>query len=542
MAIHTSVMVGCHKVFCLFFVDLFLLLPYSLYFCTCMKILTSGQLRELDKYTIENEVVRSIDLMERAAKALSAAIMEEWGTDMSVVVFAGPGNNGGDALSVARLLAERNYRVSVYLFNIHNQLSPDCATNRKRLIDGKKVKAFHEITLDFDPPTLDASTLVVDGLFGTGLNKPLSGGFASLVKYINQSPCRVVSIDMPSGLMAEDNTYNIHVNIIKADLTLTIQLRKLSMMLADCQQYVGRLRIIDIGLSQEYIDRAKTPYAILEEEDVRAMLRPRDDFAHKGQMGTALIIAGSYGMAGAAVLATRACLRAGVGKVAVHTPRRNYEVMQMSVPEAVMQIDREEVYFSEAVDTGDFDALGIGPGIGLHENTAIALIAQIRRAQCPTVLDADALNILANHRAWMQQLPKDLIMTPHPRELERLASGAGTSDGCYERLSKARDLAQHIRAYVLLKGHHSALCMPDGSICFNQTGNSGMATAGSGDVLTGIITALCARGYKQGEACKIGMYLHGLAGDLAARDLGKESLIASDIINYLPKAFKQLED
>ncbi|MBR5061420.1 MAG: NAD(P)H-hydrate dehydratase [Prevotella sp.] len=507
-----------------------------------MKILTSAQLHELDKYTIQNEVIRSIDLMERAAKALTAAIMEEWDTSWSVVVFAGPGNNGGDALAVARMLAERNYKVSVYLFNIHNQLTPDCATNKKKLVDSKKVKEFHEITLDFDPPKLDASTLVVDGLFGTGLNKPLSGGFASLVKYINQSPCKVVSIDVPSGLMTEDNTYNIHVNIIKADLTLTIQLRKLSMMLTDNHQYVGRLRIIDIGLSQDFIDNAKTPYTILEEEDVRAMLKPRGDFVHKGQMGTALIIAGSYGMAGAAVLSTRACLRAGVGKVAVHTPRRNYEIMQISIPEAVLQIDREEVYFSEAVDASDFDAVAIGPGIGIHENTAIALIAQIRRAQCPTVLDADALNILASHRAWMQQLPKDLIMTPHPRELDRLAGGAGTSDGCYERLSKAKELAQHIRAYILLKDHYSALCMPDGSVCFNQTGNSGMATAGSGDVLTGIITALCARGYKQGEACKLGMYLHGLAGDLAARDLGKESLIASDIINYLPKAFKQLED
>ena len=503
---------------------------------------TSAQIHELDKYTIQKESIRSIDLMERAAKALTHAITEEWDASTPVVVFAGPGNNGGDALAVARMLAELNYKVSVYLFNIHNQLSEDCAANKKRLTDTKKLKDFNEITLDFDPPKLDASTLVVDGLFGTGLNKPLSGGFASLVKYINQSPCKVVSIDVPSGLMTEDNTYNINVNIIKADLTLTLQLRKLSMMLTDNQQYIGRLRVLDIRLSQEFIQNTKTPFTIVEEQDVRKLLIPRGDFVHKGQMGTALVIAGSYGMAGAAVLTTRACLRAGAGKVAVHTPRRNYEIMQMSVPEAVLQIDREEVYFSEAVDTSDFDAVGIGPGIGIHENTAIALIAQIRRTQCPTVLDADALNILANHRAWMQQLPKDLIMTPHPKELDRLAGGAGTSDGCYERLSKARELAQHIRAYILLKDHYSALCMPDGRVFFNQTGNSGMATAGSGDVLTGIITGLCARGYKQGDACILGMYLHGLAGDLAARDLGKESLIASDIINYLPKAFKQLED
>ncbi|MBQ5511174.1 MAG: NAD(P)H-hydrate epimerase, partial [Prevotella sp.] len=358
-----------------------------------MKIFTSAQIHELDKYTIQKESIRSIDLMERAAKALTHAITEEWDASTPVVVFAGPGNNGGDALAVARMLAELNYKVSVYLFNIHNQLSEDCAANKKRLTDTKKLKDFNEITLDFDPPKLDASTLVVDGLFGTGLNKPLSGGFASLVKYINQSPCKVVSIDVPSGLMTEDNTYNINVNIIKADLTLTLQLRKLSMMLTDNQQYIGRLRVLDIRLSQEFIQNTKTPFTIVEEQDVRKLLIPRGDFVHKGQMGTALVIAGSYGMAGAAVLTTRACLRAGAGKVAVHTPRRNYEIMQMSVPEAVLQIDREEVYFSEAVDTSDFDAVGIGPGIGIHENTAIALIAQIRRTQCPTVLDADALNI-----------------------------------------------------------------------------------------------------------------------------------------------------
>ena len=267
---------------------------------------------------------------------------------------------------------------------------------------------------------------------------------------------------------------------------------------------------------------------------------PRDDFAHKGAMGNALIIAGSYGMAGAAVLATRACLRSGVGKVTVHTPRRNYLVMQTAVPEAVMQMDHEETYFSESVDSTDFDALGIGPGLGLVENTAIALIGQIRRTSCPIVADADALNILANHQAWMQQLPSGIIMTPHPKEFDRMAGSTSNND--YERLIRAQQMAEHIKGYIILKGHHAALCMPAGHIVFNATGNSGMATAGSGDVLTGILTALLARGYAKGPACQLGMYLHGLAGDLAAKEVGKESLVASDIIQFLPKAFLKLED
>lgn len=505
-----------------------------------MKIFTAAQIHELDNYTITHEPIKSIDLMERAAKTITRTIMDEWTDRTPMVIFAGPGNNGGDSLAVARLLAEENYKVSVYLFNIHNKLSDDCAANKQRLIDSKRVGHFTEVTLNFDPPELTEDMVVIDGLFGSGLNKPLIGGFASLVKYINQCPAKVVSIDIPSGLMCEDNTYNIHSNIIRADLTLTLQQKKLSMMMADCQKYIGRLRVLDIRLSKEYIDKTEANCRILEEQDVRRLLMPRDDFAHKGAMGNALIIAGSYGMAGAAVLATRACLRSGVGKVTVHTPRRNYLVMQTAVPEAVMQMDHEETYFSESVDSTDFDALGIGPGLGLVENTAIALIGQIRRTSCPIVADADALNILANHQAWMQQLPSGIIMTPHPKEFDRMAGSTSNND--YERLIRAQQMAEHIKGYIILKGHHSALCMPDGHIVFNATGNSGMATAGSGDVLTGILTALLARGYDKGTACQLGMYLHGLAGDLAAKEVGKESLVASDIIQFLPKAFLKLED
>ena len=505
-----------------------------------MKIFTSIQIKELDRYTMEHEPIRSIDLMERAAKALTQSITERWTTRTPVVVFAGPGNNGGDALAVARMLAEQSYQVKVFLFNISNHLSEDCIANRQRVLDCKRLKEFTEVTTQFDPPILEADMLVVDGLFGSGLTKPLAGGFASLVKYINQSPASIVSLDMPSGLMTEDNSYNISANIIRADLTLTLQQKKLSFMFADCQQFIGELRVLDIRLSKDFIEKADARYAIIEENEVRARMKRRDDFAHKGTMGNALIIAGSYGMAGASVLATKACMRVGAGKVTTHTPKKNYNIMQISVPEAVMQIDREETYFSEAVDAEDFEAVGIGPGLGQHENTAIALITQLRRSQCPIVVDADGLNILANHRAWMQQLPKGIILTPHPKEFDRIAGT--TCNGDYERLHKAQEMAENLQVYILLKGHHSALCMPNGHILFNSTGNSGMATAGSGDVLTGIITGLLARGYSAADASIIGMYLHGLAGDLAAKDLGKESLIASDIIDYLPKAFRRLHD
>jgi NAD(P)H-hydrate epimerase len=503
-----------------------------------MKIFTSAQIHELDKYTIDHEPIKSIDLMERAAKAITRTITSQWNNATPIVVFAGPGNNGGDALAVARMLIEQGYAVQTFLFNISGHLSEDCAVNKTRLIE-KKAKSFVEVIQEFEPPQLEENTLVIDGLFGSGLNKPLAGGFASLVKYINASPAKVVSIDVPSGLMTEDNSFNIRANIIRADMTLTLGQKKLSFLFPENQQLIGHLKVLDIRLSPEGIEKIESDYTIAEENDIRPLLLKRNPYAHKGNMGNALIIAGSYGMAGASVLATKACLRSGAGKVTTHTPKQNIVIQQISVPEAIIQFDRDETVFSEAVDTEDFDALGIGPGLGTSEQTAIALIAQLRRTQCPVVADADAINILANHRAWLQQLPKGIIFTPHSKELERLE---GHSNDSFEQLSKARNLANQVQGYVILKGHHSALCLPDGQVIFNSTGNAGMATAGSGDVLTGIITGLLARGYKQQDACLIGMFIHGLAGDIAARELGQESVIASDIIHYLPQAFKKLKE
>lgn len=276
----------------------------------------------------------------------------------------------------------------------------------------------------------------------------------------------------------------------------------------------------------------------IEEQDVATIMKPRDPFAHKGMMGHALIIAGSYGMAGAAVLATKACLRAGVGKVTVHVPKSNRIIMQVAVPEAILHIDENDCMFTDAVDSEPYDSVGVGPGIGKDELTVIALKEQLRKTKCPIVADADALNIMAANKSTGQRWPKGIIMTPHVGEAERLVGQCSTHE---ERLEKVRELAISRQAYIILKGKNSSLCMPDGNVMVCPTGNAGMATAGSGDVLTGIITGLLARKYSREEACMLGVYIHGLAGDMAAEELGMESLIAGDIINYLPKAFKHLQ-
>ena len=292
-----------------------------LIFAVVMKIFTSAQIKELDRFTIEKEPIPSIDLMERAAKALTRAITETWNNSVPVIVFAGPGNNGGDALAVARLLADQGYQVSVYLFNITGHLAEECAANKLRLTEARRVKNFTEVSQEFDPPRLEKGMLVIDGLFGSGLNKPLAGGFASLVKYINSSTADIVAIDVPSGLMTEDNTYNVRANIIRANATLTLQQPKLAFYFPENQPFIGQLRVLDIRLSQEGIDKIEASYSVMEEAEVRSMLLGRDPFAHKGQMGHGLLITGSYGMAGAAILTARACLRSGVRKVTIRGGR-----------------------------------------------------------------------------------------------------------------------------------------------------------------------------------------------------------------------------
>lgn len=501
-----------------------------------MKIISSPQLKELDKYTIIHEPISSIDLMERAAHALTDAISRRWNNSFEIIVFAGPGNNGGDALAVARMLSKKGYHVEVYLFNTKGKLSDECQTNLNRLKTCGSIY-LTEISTQFDPPALTEKHLVIDGLFGSGLNKPLNGGFAAVVKYINASKAQVVSIDIPSGLMGEDNTYNIRANIIHADVTLSIQLPKLSFLFPENEDIVGEWELLDIGLKQAFIDAAESPYSIIEETEICSIFKPRKRFAHKGCFGHALLIAGSYGMAGASILSAKACLRSGVGLLTVHTPIYNHDLLQISVPEAMVHTDIHERYFAEPVELNRYKALAIGPGLGQEEDTALAMMEQIQGTSLPLVLDADAINILATHRNWLGRIPKRCILTPHIGELERLT---GKCMDSYERLSKVKELAAYLQSYIIVKGAWTCIVTPEGNCHFNPTGNPGMATAGSGDALTGILLALLAQGYNQEEACKLGVYIHGLSGDIAAEEMTETGMTSTDIINSLPKAWKKI--
>ena len=502
-----------------------------------MKILSGTQIKLADAYTIEHEPITSINLMERASATFTAKFASLWGSDIPVKVFAGPGNNGGDALAIARLLCDKGYNVETFLFNTNGKLSPDCETNLQRLKE-QDIAKLHEITTAFTPPVLTADDIVIDGLFGTGLSRPLTGGFASVVKYINTQPSTVVSIDVPSGLMCEDNTYNVISHIIKADYTFTFQFPKLAFFFAENAIHTGEWEVLDIGITIPESNEFHTDYTLTEENVISAMLKPRPRFAHKGTMGHALLIAGQKNMAGAAILASKACMRSGVGKLTLYTPEINSQAVLSAIPEVVLHTENKADYFASSIDASSFDAMGIGPGIGTEEKTIQAFIEQIRLTTSPIILDADAINILARHIGWIQQLPPGCILTPHKKELAGLI---GATRNSFEELQKTRELAMRQRIYIIIKGAYSIIVTPEGHCHFNPTGNPGMATAGSGDVLTGIILSLLAQGYAPETAALLGTYLHGLAGDISADLLCEESLIASDIISSLPAAFKRIK-
>jgi len=489
-----------------------------------MKILFPAQIKAVDALTIEREPISSIDLMERAATACVDWLLEHLDFPYKIAVFAGPGNNGGDGLAIARILQNTRNYVSVYMLTDTDKLSSDTLINYNRLTGCQTI-----FLSEKNMPALPASTIVIDALFGIGLSRPLDGLAAQTVAHINKSECTVVSIDMPSGLFCGDNSENIPDRIIRANFTLTFQQPKLSFFFAENAEFTGEWETLDIGLLPKAIEKQDSKYFVLQKEDFSEIFKPRKKFAHKGDFGHACLIAGSRGMMGACVLAVKSCLRAGVGLVTAHIPRDSNVIMQISVPEAMVSLDADTEVFSNIPDLSAYSAIGVGPGIGKKPQTQKALLALLHEINDrKLVLDADALNIISENPDWLKLLPPNSILTPHPKEFDRMA---GNSENGYQRHLKQIEMAKEYGVIIVLKGAHTSIATPDGFCFFNTTGNPGMATAGSGDVLTGIIVSLLAQGRSPQIAACAGVWLHGAAGDIAASN----TLIASDIIEYIRK-------
>jgi len=502
-----------------------------------MKVFSSLQVREIDKLTIENEPVTSINLMERASVKFTQWFTRKFDSSYPVVVFAGPGNNGGDALGISRMLIERKYQVLVYQLSTGPSLSLDCAINLERLktytnpiiLEPGKMGEF---------PTIEPGAVVIDGIFGSGLNRPVEGTAAALIQHVNRNARTIVSVDIPSGLFGEDNRSNIPENIIKANFTVSFEFPFLSFFMSGNELFTGQWEVVPIGLHKDSIDNTDSLYVTINAENIRDLLIPRKKYSHKGSYGHALVIAGRTGMMGAAVLAARSCLRGGAGLTTVCVPQSGMDILQIAAPEALTLARKSDAFFDEVSDLSIYQAIACGPAIGTSVETAAALHKLIVSAKVPLVLDADALTLLSEHEEWIDQLPKGSVLTPHPKEFDRLA---GASADMYSRHLKQLEFAKKHKILVVLKGANTIVSSGEGKSYINTSGNPGMATGGTGDVLTGLVTSMIAQGYSSLDATLIGVFIHGLAGDIALQTSSVESLIAGDLIDNFGSAFRQVK-
>ncbi len=480
----------------------------------------------------------SLELIERVAEGVADEISSRWRSNKPTMVFAGPGNNGADALGAARLLFERGFRPEVFLFNIGgDKLSTDCAASRDRMLAEVPDIIFHEVKDRFSMPKITTNHLVIDGLFGSGLREELQGGFKSLVQYINDENATVVSIDLPSGMFGDWNPQIVNRNTIHATLTLAIQFPRISFFIPDNAELIGEWKIIDIGLSEKAIATSPANFCLVEQRDVHRRMRHRKEFASKADFGSGILYAGSYGMMGAAILAARGALRAGVGKLTVNSPKCGYQIMQSSVPEALFRHNRGEINIIDIHPERDFSAIAVGPGIGTNELTVKAVKDFLASINQPVILDADALNCIAIKPSILNTIPVLSILTPHAGEFDRLF---GPQPSAEARLRKAIEMAKYYNILIILKGRYTAIVRPDGKVYFNSSGCPAMATAGSGDVLTGVLLSMLAQGYPAELASLIAVYVHGLAGEMAAAEQGEYGVTAGDIASYIGKAISEI--
>ena len=513
-----------------------------------MKLPFASEVPELDRATCERQGVSSYELMTRAAVELSRWFRKHLPSkETEVVLLAGPGNNGGDALVLVRLLREQGYdNARAYLVpSTSGRLSADC---EHALLDAGEAAV--RMSLQQELPAMGPEVWVVDALFGSGLNRPLEGIFGYMADRINQSEATVVSVDVPSGMTGE---HGVSGKCVQADYTLTFTHPKLSMLFPEGGQYCGEVTVLDIGIDAEAIAGSASPYYIIKDCEIASLLKKRSRFSHKNNYGSALLVAGSRGMMGAALLAARACMRSGAGLLTVHVPACGYDIMQSGCPEAKCEPDLHSEHWKTLPDKETrWDAIAVGPGLGQATETGRALQELLQTTVRPMVIDADALNLIAAHPDWLTLIPRNSILTPHPGEALRLLKSAENrfldweampTDTSLMRLRALRTLAQKLYVNIVFKGTYTAVIGSDGSVSFNlHHGHPGMAVGGSGDTLTGILLALLAQHYEPREAAKLGVTLHSLAADLALVRESEESFLPSDLITCLGAAFKSLEN
>lgn len=486
------------------------------------KILSASQIKMTDQFTIENDHISSVDLMEKAANQFVNAIIPFVHGKPLIHIFCGSGNNGGDGFAVARLLQEKGALVHTYLLDSGSKLSTDCELNANRLKQYKIIESEHDF------PKIKAEDVVIDALLGSGLSRKTEGLLATLIEFLNHSKAKILSIDIPSGLSCDD--LPTASPIIQANFTGSFEVPKKSFFLEESAKFVGKWQVLPIGLNQQFIQSQTSDFYYLTQDFFKEIIFPREKFTHKGTYGHGLLIAGSKGKMGSAVLSAKAAMRSGIGLLTAQIPSCGYTIFQSSIPEAMCETDDSSDFNTELKDDlKNYNAIGVGPGMGNQIGTKNILTEIFKESKLPMVIDADALNVISEYSDLQMNLPPNSILTPHPKEFERLA---GKSKNSFERLELLQNFAQKTNCYIVLKDAITAIACPEGKIFFNTTGNPGMATGGSGDVLTGLILGLLAQGYSPLNAALIGVYFHGKAGDLAATHVGENQIIASDLVKY----------
>ena len=498
-----------------------------------MQLLNARQIREWDEYTIRHEPVSHLDLMERAASECFNWLVKHYGKDQVYTIFCGKGNNGGDGLVIARKFLENNIPAKVFILEFGHLGTDSFQANLQRL---HAIQAdIKYITVEENFPEIEKNEILVDALYGSGLSRPLDGMSAELVRHLNKSENAIIAIDMPSGLPIDSPTGNS--TVIHARDTLTFQCMRPAFLMAENEQYTGHVHVLDIGLHPGYLKNLAGNRILVDESLVRNIFRPRPQFSHKGNFGHSLLFAGSYGRMGAALLAARACIHSGTGLLTMGIPECGYDILQLGCPESMVFTSGSKYPDSfENITLENFTAIGAGPGIGVNKETFPLIKKILTQFKGSLVIDADALNLLSGDMSLLENHPQGVVITPHPKEFSRLF---GQTPNGFEQLELAIKSAARYSIVILLKGRYTSIITPGGMVYFNTTGNPGMATGGTGDLLTGMITALLAQGYTPEGAAIMGAYLHGVAGDIAAAKKSPEAMSAGDLADHLGEAFLQ---
>lgn len=497
-----------------------------------MKILSSQAIREIDAKTIEYDGIFSHELMEKAATAFYDNFINRYpNPQKTIALFCGTGNNGGDGLAVARALHLTGFEVKVFVVKISDKYSHDCALNLERAQKtGVPISTVHT---NHDIPEMSRFDIIIDAIFGTGLSRELSGLAKDVIDCINKSKKIVLSIDVSSGLFLDKFTSFA----VEATETITFQIPKLALFLPENAKFVGKLSTVDIGLNAQAIEEAETDICLLTSQNISSKLKPLTKFAHKGTQGHALIIGGSLGKIGAVSLASKATLKSGCGLVTAYVPQCGLIPLQSNFPEAMVIQDNNPSHISSILFNIKPDAIAIGMGMGKHEETQQAFQLFLQHNKTPLVVDADALNILSENSDWLSMLQSNTILTPHPGELSQLI---GHWENDFHKIELTRAFAQKYQVIVIVKGAHT-LIIDSTHMYVNSSGTPALATAGSGDVLSGILAGLLAQGYDPMEAAQVGVFIHGMTATITSDEINPRAFIAGDIIDNIGRVYNRLD-